>query len=118
MAETLFSKVKRAWNAFSDSDWDRYVPAGQMISSSRPDRVILSRGNEKTIVTAIYNRIAMDVAALDYLHVQLDENGRFVKKIDDDLNHCLEVEANIDQTSRAFVQDAILSMFDWGTIAN
>lgn len=117
MAETLFSKVKRAWNAFSDSDWDRYVPAGQMISSSRPDRVILSRGNEKTIVTAIYNRIAMDVAALDYLHVQLDENGRFVKKIDDDLNHCLEVEANIDQTSRAFVQDAILSMFDWGTIA-
>ena len=72
MAETLFSKVKRAWNAFSDSDWDRYVPAGQMISSSRPDRVILSRGNEKTIVTAIYNRIAkskqISIRPLEHLY--------------------------------------------------
>ncbi len=117
MAETLREKLKRAWNAFADSQWDIYAPVNQIVTSYRPDRVQLTRGNENTIVTAIYNRIAMDVSSLEYKHCQLDENGRYLGEIQDDLNNCLTVEANIDQTARSFIQDSVLSTFDQGVIA-
>lgn len=116
-AETLREKIKRAWNAFSDSQWDRQFQLYQTVTTYRPDRVFMSRGNDKTIATAIFNRIAMDVATLDFMHVQLDENGRYIDQIRDDLNNCLTVEANIDQTARSLIQDAVLTMFDKGTVA-
>lgn len=116
-AETLREKLARAWNAFSDSQWERFYRPNQIISSYRPDRVMMTRGNEKTIATAIYNRVAMDVATLDFMHVKQDDNDRYLDKIDDDLNNCLTVEANIDQTPRALIQDAVLTMFDKGVVA-
>lgn len=115
--ETLREKLKRALNAFSDSQWDQQFRPDQMATSYRPDRVFMSRGNDKTIATAIFNRIAMDVATLDFMHVQLDENGRYTDQIRDDLNNCLTVEANIDQTARAMLQDVVLTMLDKGVVA-
>lgn len=85
--------------------------------SSRPDRTILTRGNERSIVNAVYNRIANDVAQINLLHAELDSNGKYVTTIDDDLNKCLTLQANIDQTGRAFILDLVLSMFDEGVIA-
>lgn len=83
----------------------------------RPDRVRLTRGNERTIVTSIYNRIAMDVSSLVFQHVKLDEEGRYTETINSDLNSCLTLEANIDQDSRDFIRDIVLSMFDEGSVA-
>ena len=88
-----------------------------MSYSSRPDRPRLTRGNEKTIITSVYNRIALDVAAIDIRHCKLDENGRFLENVNSGLNDCLTLEANIDQTGRAFIQDAVLSMLDEGVVA-
>ncbi len=85
--------------------------------SSRPDRTILTRGNERSIVNAVYNRIANDVAQINLLHAELDSNGKYVTTIDDDLNKCLTLQANIDQTGRAFILDLVLSMFDEGVVA-
>ena len=85
--------------------------------SSRPDRTILTRGNERSIVNAVYNRIANDVAQINLLHAELDANGKYVTTIDDDLNKCLTLQANIDQTGRAFILDLVLSMFDEGVVA-
>lgn len=85
--------------------------------SSRPDRTILTRGNERSIVNAVYNRIANDVAQINLLHAELDDNGKYVTTIDDDLNKCLTLQANIDQTGRAFILDLVLSMFDEGVVA-
>lgn len=85
--------------------------------SSRPDRVRLSRGNERSVVTSVYNRIAMDVAAIGVRHVRQDQNGRFLYEMESSLNHCLTVEANLDQTSRAFYQDMVMSMLDEGVVA-
>lgn len=85
--------------------------------SSRPDRTILTRGNERSIVNAVYNRIANDVAQINLLHAELDGNGKYVTTIDDDLNKCLTLQANIDQTGRAFILDLVLSMFDEGVVA-
>lgn len=114
---SLLSRAKRAWNVFLNRDpTPRY--ANQSYSSYyRPDRIRLTKGNERTIVTSVYNRIAMDVAAVDILHVRLDDNNRYIETIDDDLNNCLTLEANIDQTGRAFVQDIVMSMFDEGCVA-
>ena len=83
----------------------------------RPDRPRLSRGNERTTTAAIYNRIALDVASITIQHVKLDENGRFVSTINSGLNRCLNLEANIDQTGRAFIQDIVMSMLDEGCVA-
>jgi hypothetical protein len=83
----------------------------------RPDRVRFSRGNERSIVTSVYNKIAVDVAAIDIKHCRIDTNGRYVKDIDSGLNNCLTLEANIDQTDRSFRQDVVMSMFDEGAIA-
>jgi hypothetical protein len=120
MALELTSRLKHAWDAFSgnrDPTHEyRYHDIGAG-SGYRPDRARFTRGNEKSIVTAIYNRIAMDVAALTIQHVQLDEDGRFIGVVKSSLNDCLTLRANLDQTSRAFIQDAVMSMFDEGCVA-
>lgn len=85
--------------------------------SYRPDRIRLTRGNERSIVTSIYNRIALDVSALDITHCRLDDNGRFLENMKSPLNNCLQLEANIDQTGRSFIQDVVISMLDEGCVA-
>ena len=118
MNETSFgSRLKSAWNAFFNKDpTNEWQDIGSSYSY-RPDRMRFSRGNERTIVTAVLNRIAMDVAAVDIRHVRLDDNGRFSEFVDSGLNNCLDVEANTDQTGRAFIQDVVQSMFDEGCVA-
>lgn len=113
---TLNDRVRNAWNAFTGRDPTLPYKYGQS-SSVRPDRPRLSRGNEKSIVTAVLNRISMDCSAISIQHVRLDENDRFVEEIDDHLNQCLTLEANVDQTGRSFVQDIVLSMLDEGCVA-
>ena len=118
MAQTFLNRIKNAWNAFVNnrdptSKW-------KDIGSSyyyRPDRQRFTGGNERTIVTSVYNRIAMDVAAIDIKHVRLDENDRYLETIDSGINRCFSEEANIDQTGRAFVQDIVMSMLDEGCVA-
>ena len=120
MGETLGSRFKSAWNAFRKQDEyeDAYTYQNLGYSSSiNPTMPRLSRGSERSIVTAIYNRIAMDVSAFDINHVRVDENGRFLEKIDGGLQTCLTVEANKDQTGRGFIHDVTLSMFDEGVVA-
>lgn len=117
MAETLGSRIKRGWNAFFNRDpTANYRDVGTGFSI-RPDRQRLTMGNEKSIASSVYNRIAMDVAAIGIQHVRLDENGQFVETIRSGLNNCLTTEANIDQSGRAFVQDVVLSMMDEGCVA-
>lgn len=118
MADTLISRLKHGWNAFMNRDPTNtnFRDFGASYSY-RPDRVRFSGGNEKSIVTSVYNRIAMDAAQIDIKHVQLDDDERYVSTIDSGLNNCLTVEANIDQTSRAFLQDVFMSMLDEGCIA-
>ena len=118
MADTLISRLKHGWNAFMNRDPTNtnFRDFGASYSY-RPDRVRFSGGNEKSIVTSVYNRIAMDAAQIDIKHVQLDDDERYVNTIDSGLNNCLTVEANIDQTGRAFLQDVFMSMLDEGCIA-
>lgn len=115
MEFTFGSRLKHAWNAFMNKDptYRNHGPGYSM----RPDRPRFSRGNERSIVTSVYNRIALDVAALNVQHCKLDKDGRFVETINSDLNSCLNLEANIDQTGRAFIQDVVMSMFDEGSVA-
>ena len=110
------SRLKHAWNAFTGNVQMNYRDLG-MSYSYRADRPRLTRGNERSIVTSVYNRIALDVAALNFQHIRLDENGRFLSVIEDGLNNCLTLEANIDQTARSFIQDVVISMFDEGSVA-
>lgn len=117
MDYTISSRFKRAWNAFLNRDPTRYYRDTGASYSNRPDRIRLSRGNEKSIITSVFNRIALDVAAIDILHCILDEDGRFTEVKKSELNNCLTLEANIDQTARAFVQDVVMSMFDEGCVA-
>ena len=120
MALELSSRLRHAWDAFAGNrDPTRHYTTHDYGPGSgfRPDRARFTRGNEKSIVTAIYNRIAMDVAALTIQHVQLDEEGRFIGVVDSSLNDCLNLKANIDQTGRAFIQDAVMSMLDEGCVA-
>ena len=115
---SITDRMKHAFNAFMNRDPTTYYNRNLGSSYSiRPDRPRLSRGNERSIITAIFNRIAMDVAAIDIMHCKLDENNRFVEKIDSGLNNCLNLEANIDQSGRAFIQDAVMSMLDEGVVA-
>lgn len=116
---SFWDRLKHGWNAFQnnrDPTGYRYVDTGPS-SVYRPDRARFSRGNEKSIVTSVYNKIALDVAATTIQHCRTDKNGKFYEVIDSDLNNCLTLEANIDQTGRAFIHDAVLSMFDEGTVA-
>ena len=114
---TLIDRLKTGWNAFRNRDPTMFYSEQGMSYTYRPDRVRFSRGNERTIVTSVYNKIAMDVAAVDIKHCRVDKNGRFIEEIDSDLNACLTLEANIDQTHRAFRQDIVMSMFDEGAVA-
>lgn len=118
MEITFGSRIKRAWNAFVNRDpTNNSYSYYSMGSYHRPDRARLSRGNERSIVTSIYNRIALDVAAIDVKHCKLDENDRFKEIVNSSLNECLTLEANIDQTARALIQDAVISMLDEGCVA-
>lgn len=114
----LFDKLKHSWNAFVNnrSPTNYYNDIGYSYSY-RPDRVRFTGGNERSIVTSVYNRIALDVSSIDIKHVRLDENGSFISVIDSGLNNCLTLEANIDQTGRALKQDIVMSMMDEGCIA-
>lgn len=116
MSLNLKTRLAHAWNAFTSRDPTQYIITGQGYSS-RPDRPRLSRGNEKSIVTSIFNRISLDVCAVSIKHCRLDKNGRYVEDIDSGLNNCLTLEANKDQTGRAFIQDVVLSMLDEGCVA-
>lgn len=114
---SLTSRLKTAWNAFKNRDPTMFYREPGMSYTYRPDRPRLSRGNERSIVTSVYNRIAMDVASIDIKHCRLDANGRYTEDIDSGLNNCLSLEANIDQTARTFKQDIVMSMFDEGEVA-
>ena len=110
------NRLQHAWNAFMGRDPTPVIEYGYS-SSYRPDRPRFSRGNERSVVTAVYNRLANDVAGIDIKHVQVDANDRFVEEIPSGLNNCLTLDANIDQTGRAFVKDIVMSMFDEGVVA-
>ena len=114
----FMDRLQHGWNAFMGRDPTtmryQYTSAGY---TARPDRVRFSRGNERSIVTSVYNRIALDVAAINIYHCKLDNNDRFTEIIESGLNNCLNLEANIDQTGRAFIHDVVASMFDEGCVA-
>ena len=114
----LMDKIKNSWNAFLNNKDPTHIyhdiGAGY---SYRPDRPRFTRGNERSIVNSVYNRIALDVAAIDIKHCRLDENGRFKSVMKSSLNDCLTLEANVDQTGRAFIQDVVMSMLDEGCVA-
>lgn len=110
-------RLRHAWNAFNNekNDWD-YKDIS-MSYSYRPDRLRFARGNDQSFVTSVCNRIAMDAAAIDIRHVRVDEDNHYLETIKSNLNNCLSVEANIDQTNQAFIQDAVMSMLDEGVVA-
>lgn len=116
--DTIASRLKRAWNVFLNRDptvyQKNYYSSG---SSYRPDVVRFTRGNERSIVTSVYNRIAIDASVVNIVHARLDDNDRFLEEIDDPLNNCLTLEANKDQTARAFRQDIFEVMMDKGVVA-
>lgn len=120
MALEISSRLRHAWDAFAGNRdptvhyKTQYYGAG---SGYRPDRARFTRGNEKSIATALYNRIAMDVAALTIQHVQLNKEGQFIDVVDSYLNDCLNLKANIDQTGRALIQEIVMSMLDEGCVA-
>lgn len=113
---SIGSRLKQAWNAFFNKD---PTPSYELGSSyyHRPDRMQYTRGNDRSIVTAIFNRISLDVASIGLKHVQLDKDGRYQSDINSGLNTCLTLSPNLDQTGRAFLQDAVASMLDEGCIA-
>lgn len=117
MEDTIGSRFKHAWNAFMNRAPTELYRPNETSYVYRPDRPRLTRGNERSIVTSIYNRIALDVAAIDIKHVRLDENGRYMEDMDTKLNSCLTLEANIDQTHEAFIHDLVVSMLDEGSVA-
>ena len=119
MELSIKERFKNAWNAFSDKNSDRYraYDSTEVSYGRRPDRPRLTRGNERSIVTSIINRIALDVSSVSVRHVRLDENGRYTGDINSSLNSCLTLSSNIDQTHRAFFQDVVMSMFDEGCVA-
>jgi hypothetical protein len=117
MEVTLGTRLKHAWNAFFNKDPTDYYKNVGTSYTYRPDRPRLTRGNERSIVTSVYNRIALDASSVSIQHVRLDKNNRFLSVIDSGLNSCLTVEANLDQTGRAFIQDIVMSMLDEGSVA-
>ena len=117
MAETLGSRLKNAWNVFMNRDPTKEFQNGGEVSYYRPDRPRLTRGNERSIVTSVINRIAMDAAAINIRHAQLDGSQRYLRDMDSGLNRCLNLEANVDQTGRALRQDIYMSMMDEGCVA-
>lgn len=112
---TFTDRLAHAWNAFMNKDPTRWDYGTSY--SSRPDRIRTTRGNERTIITSVYNRISVDCSQIDIRHVKLDERDRYLETIDSGLNNCFNLEANIDQQSRNFVQDIVMSMLDEGVVA-
>lgn len=120
MENTLGSRLKHAWNAFVNRDPTEYYGPGSYVggsSSFRPDRQRFTIGNERSIVTSVYNRIAIDAACVNIKHIRIDNNNRFITTIESGINNCFNLEANIDQTGRAFIQDIVMSLIDEGCIA-
>lgn len=117
MENSLSSRIRRAWDVFRNGDSSYQFFGSGMSYSYRPDRPRFTRGNERSIVNSIYNRISIDCSSVAIQHVRLDENGRFIESMNSRLNNCFTVEANIDQTGRAFFQDAVMSLLDEGCIA-
>lgn len=116
MEQSLGSRLRHAWNAFRNRDpTPNYSDVGTTYYR-RPDRIHLTRGNERSIVTSVFNRIALDVSAIGIKHCRIDENGRYLYDIKSGLNNCLNLSANTDQTGRAFIQDAVMSMLDEGCV--
>lgn len=110
--------LRHSWNVFTSRDpTEEYRTNFQSASSSRPDRVYLRRSSDRTIVTAIYNRIAIDCAAIDLRHVKLDENGFYKEDMNSSLNKILTLEANLDQSGRSFIQDAVMTILETGHVA-
>ena len=117
MEITLGSRFKHAWNAFLNRDPTDELQYTGNGYSYRPDRIRLTRGNERSIITSVFNRIALDAASIEIKHCRLDEDDRYVADINSGLNNCLNLEANVDQTGRNLIQDIVMSMFDEGVIA-
>lgn len=117
MENSIGSRFKRAWNAFLNRSPTQWFSSSSGGYSRRPDRARFTGGNERSIVTSIFNRIALDVASIDIKHCRLDDEGRYVEDIDSGLNNCLTLETNIDQIPQAFKQDLVMSMFDEGCVA-
>lgn len=117
MDASIGSRLRRAWNTFFNRDPTPYYRDVGPGTRYHPDRTRLSVKNERSVITSVYNRIALDVSAVKIQHIKLDEQGRFMSVIEDGLNNCLTVEANVDQTGRAFIQDVVMSMFDEGCVA-
>ena len=113
----IFDRLQHAWNAFMNKDPTYNYQGVGMGYSYRPDRPRLTRGNERSIINSIFNKIALDVASIDIVHCKLDKDNRYIETIDSGLNNCLTLEANIDQTGRAFIQDIVMSMLDEGSVA-
>lgn len=122
----FLDKLKHAWNAFTaygnDPPSNGYIYPSQyqdlgLVSTFRPDRIYFTRGQEKSLVSTVYNRIAIDVASVDIKHVKIDSDGRYLSDVDSGLNDCLNYQTNKDQTARAFIQDIVMSMFDEGCVA-
>lgn len=115
---TLLERFQKGWNAFSNKEIVEQKTQEFGISyGERPDRIRLRLGNERSIISAIYNRIAIDVAAIEMRHIRVDENDHYIEEINSGLNECLSLQANIDQTGRAFTRDLVLSLFDEGVVA-
>jgi len=114
---TFPNRLRHAWNAFFGRDAPEIIPGQEPSYPVRPDRTKLSRGVDRSVLSSIYNRIAMDVAATPIRHIRTDGKGQYVETIPSGLNYCLNTEANIDQTARAFIQDLVLSLFDEGVVA-
>lgn len=117
MELNIGSRLKNAWNAFQNKSPTSSYDYGGYGTYYKPDRARFTRGNEKSIITSVYNRISMDVSSIDIKHCKMDSNKRYVKDMDSDLNNCLTLEANKDQTSRSFFQDVVISMLDEGCVA-
>ena len=117
MDKPLSTRFKHAWNTFFNRDPTDDFKDVTISYSYRPDRLRLTKGNERSIATSLFNRIALDVSSIHIQHCKLDKNGRYISPINSKLNNCLTLEANKDQTSRAFIQDVVMSMFDEGCVA-
>ena len=117
MELSIGERIKHAWNVLRNKDPTTEFRNIGTSYAFRPDRPRFSRGNERSIVTSVYNRIALDVSAIDIRHVKTDDNGRYLRDINSGLNNCLTLEANRDQTGRAFVQDIVMSLLDEGCVA-
>lgn len=115
--DSIYRRLQHSWNVFFNKDPTEYNRERGESSSHRPDRVRLSIGNERSIVTSVYNRIAMDCSAISIRHVRTDENENFLETMNTGLDNCLTTQANVDQTGRALIQDIVLSMFDEGCVA-